>query len=319
MIRINPTILILTGAVILDLVIGDPWQKYHPIMLIGSLIKKVEGFVYPETKNTGIQKLTGAILVIIVVSVSYFSSYYLIRVGGLIDQWLGYLISLIIFTHCLAIKSLIKAGEEVAKNLAESDLTAARNSVNKIVARDCSQISKPEVIRATLESLAENTSDGILAPIFFFLIGGVPLAMAYKAVNTIDSMVGYTNPKYINFGWAGARFDDLWNFIPARLTALSFIFSSLILGLDYRSSFKMILRDASKHPSPNAGYPESAIAGALGVRFGGTNYYHGQKSFRAYLGDPVKEFETSDINKLKNMIYISLLIFIISATLINLI
>ena len=319
MIRINPTILILIGAIILDLAIGDPWEKHHPIMLIGNLIKKVEGFLYPETKNSLTQKLTGTILVIIVVSVSYFSSYYLIRVGGLIDQRIGYLISLIIFAHCLAIKSLIKAGEEVAKNLAESDLTAARNSVNKIVARDCSQISKPEVIRATLESLAENTSDGILAPIFFFLIGGVPLAMAYKAVNTIDSMVGYKNPKYINFGWAGARFDDLWNFIPARVTALSFIFSSLILRHDYRSSFKMILRDASKHPSPNAGYPESAVAGALRVRFGGTNYYHGQKSFRAYLGDPVKEFEISDIYKLKNMIYVSLLIFVISATLFNLI
>ncbi len=312
MIKINPRIIILIGAVILDLIIGDPWERFHPIVLIGRLVSWLESKLRSETSSNKRQKVAGAVLVFIVVAGSYFLTAALIQSAASFDSRLGYLVSLIIFTHCLALKGLIRAGQEVKAELDAGNLNGARAAVNKIVGRDCSQASQTDVIRAAVESLAENTSDGILAPILFFIIGGTPLAVAYKAVNTIDSMLGYKNEKYLHFGWAGAKFDDLWNFIPSRLTALAFIIGAFILRLNYQAAFKITLRDASKHPSPNAGYPEAAAAGALGLRFGGTNYYHGQESFRAYLGDKTQEFSLADIDKISRLIYSSVIIFILA-------
>ncbi|MFN2364490.1 MAG: adenosylcobinamide-phosphate synthase CbiB, partial [Halarsenatibacteraceae bacterium] len=257
MIKINARIIILIGAIILDLLIGDPWERFHPIVLIGKLISWLESIVKPENSSKKRERFAGTILVLIVVAGSYFLTAGLIQLASSFDYRLGYLVSLIIFTHCLALKGLIRAGQEVKAELDAGNLTGARAAVNKIVGRDCSQVSQDDVIRATVESLAENTSDGILAPIFFFFIGGTPLAVAYKAVNTIDSMIGYRNEEYLHFGWAGAKFDDLWNFIPSRLTALAFIIGAFILGLNYQAAYKITLRDAAKHPSPNAGYPEA--------------------------------------------------------------
>lgn len=316
MIKIDSIIIVLLGAVILDILIGDPWERFHPIVLIGRFISWLESKLRSNVRSKNSQKFAGAILVLIVVAGSYLLTTGLIQLAFSLDYRLGYLFSLIIFTHCLALKGLIGAGQKVKVKLDAGNLNGARAAVNKIVGRDCSQVSQADVIRATVESLAENTSDGILAPIFFFLIGGTPLAVAYKAVNTIDSMIGYQNEKYYYFGWAGAKFDDLWNFIPSRLTALVFIIGAFILRLNYQAAFKITLRDASKHPSPNAGYPEAAAAGALGLRFGGTNYYHGQESFRAYLGDEINEFSSSDINKISRLIYSSVIIFIIAGLII---
>lgn len=317
MIIIDFIIIILLGAIIIDLLIGDPWERFHPVVLIGCLISWLEGKLRSESSSRQKQKIAGVILVFIVVTASYFLTAALIQLASSFDYRFGYLVSLIILTHCLALKGLIRAGQEVKAELDVGNLNGARAAVNKIVGRDCSQLSETDIIRATVESLAENTSDGILAPIFFFLIGGTPLAVAYKAVNTIDSMIGYQNQKYCYFGQAGAKFDDLWNFIPARLTALAFVIAAFVLRLDYQGAFKIALRDASKHPSPNAGYPEAAAAGALGLRFGGTNYYQGQESFRAYLGDRVHEFSLSDIDKISRLIYSSVIIFIIAALIIT--
>jgi len=315
-IKINPRIIILIGAVILDLLIGDPWERFHPIVLIGMLISWLERRLRSEASSIERQKVAGAVLVLIVVAGSYFLTAGFIQLASSFDYRLGYLVSLIILTHCLALKGLIRAGQEVKAELDADNLNGARAAVNKIVGRDCSQVTQTDVIRATVESLAENTSDGILAPILFFIIGGTPLAVAYKAVNTIDSMLGYKNEKYLHFGWAGAKFDDLWNFMPSRLTALTFIIGAFILRLNYQAAFRITLRDASKHPSPNAGYPEAAAAGALGLRFGGTNYYHNQESFRAYLGDKTKEFSPVDIDKISRLIYSSVVIFIIAGLII---
>lgn len=309
-------ILFLIIALIIDLIISDPDWITHPVVIIGSLISFLEKYLKKEKDGTLIAKLKGGFLVIIVLLVSYFISNYIIQQSLRLNEYFAYFIEIFFLSLMLALKGLIKAGKEVYFALKVNDLEQARKKVDLIVGRDCSQSSRQEVIRAVLETLAENTSDGILAPAFYYLFGGLPLAVTYKAVNTMDSMLGYKNDTYINFGYAAAKTDDLFNYIPARITSFLIITASFLLDLDFKSAFKTVLSDAKKHPSPNAGYPEAAAAGSLSLRFGGYNYYHGQQSFRAYIGQKKKKFEASDILKLNKIIYYTVGLFIILASVI---
>ncbi|MNI57531.1 cobalamin biosynthesis protein [compost metagenome] len=170
-----------------------------------------------------------------------------------------------------------------------------------------------------METVAENIVDAVISPLFYALIGGAPLAMAYRAVNTLDSMVGYKNDKYIHLGWASARLDDVANYIPARLTALMLAAASWCLRLDAGSALRIVRRDASSHPSPNSGYPESAVAGALGIRLGGYNSYHGVMSFRAYMGDNTREMEAEDIPRTAKLMFFVSNSFVLLATILWLI
>ncbi|MGM0499196.1 MAG: adenosylcobinamide-phosphate synthase CbiB [Bacillota bacterium] len=306
-------ILFLVIALIIDLIISDPDWITHPVVIIGSLITFLEKYLQKEKDDALAAKLKGGVLVIIVLLVSYFISNYIIQQSLRLNEYFAYSIEIIFLSLMLALKGLIKAGKEVYFALKVNDLEQARKKVDLIVGRDCSQSSRQEVIRAVLETLAENTSDGILAPAFYYLLGGLPLAVTYKAVNTMDSMLGYKNNTYINFGYAAAKTDDFFNYIPARITAFLIIAASFLLDLDFKSAFKTVLNDAEKHPSPNAGYPEAAAAGSLSLRFGGYNYYHGQQSFRAYIGQKKKKFEANDILKLNKIIYYTVGLFIILA------
>lgn len=306
-------IIFLIIALIIDLIISDPDWIPHPVVLIGRAITGLENLLRKKSDSARLEKIKGAVLVVLVISASYLISKTLLQLAGAVNIYLSYFLEILLLSLALALKGLINAGKEVYQALKADNLELARQKVDLIVGRDCAQISKKEVIRAVLETLAENTSDGITAPAFYYLLGGLPLAITYKAVNTMDSMLAYKNEKYYNFGFAAAKIDDLVNYIPARLTAFLMVTASFLLNYNYRAALKAIINDAAKHPSPNAGYPEAAAAGSLSLRFGGENYYHGKKSFRAYIGVKKKDFALEDILKLNRLIYLTVVLFISAA------
>lgn len=303
--------LFLIMAIIIDLIIGDPLWITHPVVYIGRLISLLERIFRILAKSPGAQRIAGILEVLIVIVFTYLGTYFIIEFFYGLHYIVGIILSIYLLQSTIAIKGLVQAGNQIYGLLEQDKLSLAREAVNKIVGRDCDSLKEEGVVRAAIETLAENTSDGILAPIFFYLLGGVPLAMTYKAVNTLDSMLGYKNDRYRYYGWAAARLDDLVNLIPARITGICLCLAAGLTGQNLMRSCQIMFRDAAKHPSPNAGYPEGAVAGALGIRLGGINYYHGQASFRAYLGDKLREFKRQDIKIVNRMIYVSIIIFLL--------
>ena len=203
----------------------------------------------------------------------------------------------------LALKGLADESRNVYKKLVKPDLRGARKAVARIVGRDTQSLDERGVIRATVESVAENFSDGVAAPLLYFFIGGAPLALAYKAINTMDSMVGYKNERYLRFGRAAAKLDDAANYIPSRIAAVFWILSAAVAKEDAKNAFRIWRRDRRKHASPNAAQTESACAGALGIRLGGPAYYFGEYYDKPYLGDALREPEAADILRTNRMLY----------------
>ena len=280
---------------LLDLVIGDPQKIPHPVVIIGKgidiLEKHLRKWIAPVT---GL-KFAGAILTISIVGLTYTIMWGIVAGATFINHWLGLLVSIWFVGSAIAVKGLSDAAMEIYTLLVAGDLAKARQKVGWIVGRDTAHLDEGEITRATVETVAENIVDGIIAPLFYAFIGGAPLAMAYKAVNTLDSMVGYKNAKYRDFGTASARFDDLCNYIPARVTGIILLAVFLLMGKPIRQIIRIVRRDAVGHPSPNSGIPEALVAGALGVRLGGVNYYGGVESLRAYMGDPVNKLARNHI------------------------
>lgn len=289
--------LMVIAAYVIDMLVGDPKFLMHPVQVIGKMIEIVEALLRKLMRTSLQEKVGGVILTIIVT----LSTYFIVKEITIIALWLwkpfGILLIIWLISTTFATNSLAKAAHEVYEALHKDNLTEARYKISMIVGRDTSRMSEPEIIRATVETVAENTVDGIISPLFYAIIGGAPLAMTYKAINTLDSMVGYKNSKYINFGWASARLDDIANWIPARITGVLFVCIAFIQGYSGLNAFKTWMRDAHKHPSPNGGIPEASLAGALGIRLGGVNYYHGMESFRAYMGEELRIMEKNDILK----------------------
>lgn len=282
-------------AFIVDLIIGDPRWIPHPVVLIGRVVGWLENILRRLGRQPWQERVAGAILTLSVVGAAYWLTFELLDLAGRIHPWLGWGLSLWLLATTIATNSLAKAGLDIYRPLAKGDLAQAREGLARVVGRDTADLPATEIARGAVETVAENTSDGVIAPIFYACLGGVPLAMAYKAVNTLDSMVGYRNEKYQYFGWASARSDDLANLIPARLTAILLIVAAWLGGRDGWRSWQTIRRDARHHPSPNSGYPEAAVAGALGIRLGGWNSYGGAASFRAYMGEALRATEPADI------------------------
>jgi adenosylcobinamide-phosphate synthase len=222
-------------------------------------------------------------------------------------------VSALFLWSTISIRSLDRAAREILGLLRRGDLATARRRLSLIVGRDTERLGAAEITRATVETVAESISDGVIAPLFYFLLGGAPLACAYRAVNTLDSMVGYRSERYRDFGMAAARLDDVANFLPARLTALLLVGSALLLGLDWRQAWRIAWRDGARHPSPNSGYTEAAVAGALGVQLGGLNYYQGQPSLRPRLGEPATALEPGHIAGAIRMLYGAVAIFLFLA------
>ncbi|WP_136524683.1 adenosylcobinamide-phosphate synthase CbiB [Geomonas ferrireducens] len=282
---LDPHIAIVLGAVVMDLVLGDPRTLPHPVVIIGWLISWLEGALRQRISDP---RLAGVALLVITVGVSYLVAAGLIYLGTLVAPAVGFLVALYLAWVSIAARSLHLESAKVAKALERGDLSAARVALSYIVGRETAQLDEPEVIRGAVETVAENTGDGVVAPLFYLMLGGPALAIAYKAVNTLDSMVGYKNERYLEFGWASARFDDLANFIPARLTGLLMVLVAPLCGLSGAGSWRILRRDCRNHASPNSGYPEAAAAGALGVRLGGANRYFGRIVEKPTIGDPVR-------------------------------
>jgi adenosylcobinamide-phosphate synthase len=217
----------------------------------------------------------------------------------------GFIGAVIISSTCLATRSLHTESARVARDLSSGDLPQARHHLSWIVGRDTEQLEEPEIWRALVETVAENTSDGIIAPLFWLTIGGPVAAMAYKAVSTLDSMVGYKNERYLQLGWASARMDDLLNFIPARLTAMLIIVAASLTEHSASGAIQITMRDRFNHPSPNSGHPEAAAAGALGVRLGGMASYNGISSWKEYIGNSRLPLDEKSYRGMIKLMYIS--------------
>ncbi len=290
-------------AVLIDTVVGDPRGKWHPVVLIGNLIATLEKWLRRPRLSAGGQCWAGAALVVLVLSMVYSVVRDLLYLCNLLHPLAGFAGSAILLSFAITPRSLAEAGREISNYLLAGDLVQARAKVGWIVGRDTGSLDEAEVTRATVETVAENIVDGIISPLFYAAIGGVPLAFLYRAVNTLDSMVGYKNEKYRHFGMVAARVDDVFNYIPARLTGLLLILAAAILRYDAKGAWRMIRRDSARHPSPNSGIPESAVAGALGIQLGGVNYYGGIASVRAHMGDADQPLRARHIEQTIRLMY----------------
>ncbi|WP_031526454.1 adenosylcobinamide-phosphate synthase CbiB [Dyadobacter crusticola] len=269
----------LLAGYVLDLWLGDPENWPHPVKLFGNLISFGE-----KRLNNGSYRFAKGMFMAVVLVVSVFVSFWYLNKITAALPWLYLLLNSVLVWYGLANKTLIREGRAVFEKLETEGLAAGRSQLSRIVGRDTSRLSAQQIRIGVLETMSENLSDGVVAPLFFYLVAGVPGMMAYKMVNTLDSMIGYRNARYEKFGKFAARLDDVANFIPARLTALLMVLvTGSWRGLDF------MFRFGSKHKSPNAGVPEAALAGILGCRFGGPNVYHGVVVDKPYIGEMERE------------------------------
>ena len=286
---------------LLDLIIGDPQNPIHPIRLIGSLCSYTEKIFRKILRNY--LKLAGLLTWIIVVLVVFFFNYLLLKGVNAISPILSIILEAIMIYFCIATKALKDEGLKVVKFIINNDIKGARKQLSYIVGRDTNNLDKEAILKAVVETVAENMSDGVISPLFYAGIGGAPLAFLYKAVNTMDSMFGYKNDKYIEFGYFPAKLDDVFNYIPARLTGYFTIIVSFILGLNYKNSLNIYNRDKRNHSSPNSAHPEAAVAGALGVKLGGANYYFGKLVEKPTIGDDLERVDLNKVNMTNKILY----------------
>ena len=292
----------LTIGFILDLIIGDPQNPIHPIRLIGNLCSKLESLFRRILRES--LKLAGLLTWISVILIVFLVSEFIVKVSFRINFIIGIIISGIMFYFTISTKALKVEGLKVIKFLLKEDIEGARKQLSYIVGRDTKSLDKEGILRAVVETIAENMSDGVVAPILYAGLFGVPFAFVYKAVNTMDSMFGYKNDKYKDFGFFPAKLDDVFNFIPARVTGYLIVVASYILKMDYKNSYKIYERDKNNHSSPNSAHPEAAVAGALGLRLGGANYYFGKLVDKPTIGDELKKIEINDVYNTNKILYL---------------
>lgn len=297
---------------ILDLIFGDPYWMPHPVRFIGNLISILEKVIrrfMPKTKRG--EYIGGIILTVMVVSISMVIPLVIILMAKSINTYLALTVETFMCYQILATKSLKVESMKVYDELAKNDLPSARKAVSMIVGRDTKDLTFSGVAKAAVETVAENTSDGIIAPMIFIAIGGAPMGFFYKAINTMDSMVGYKNEKYINFGRFAAKLDDVVNYLPARISAYEMILSSFFLRYDYKNAFKIYKRDRYNHASPNSAQTESVCAGALDVQLAGNAYYFGKLYEKPTIGDDIREINYDDIKKANRLLYCTSIISIV--------
>ena len=297
---------------ILDLIFGDPYWMPHPVRFIGNLISILEKVIrrfMPKTKRG--EYIGGSILTVMVVSISMVIPLVIILMAKSINTYLALTVETFMCYQILATKSLKVESMKVYDELAKNDLPSARKAVSMIVGRDTKDLTFSGVAKAAVETVAENTSDGIIAPMIFIAIGGAPMGFFYKAINTMDSMVGYKNEKYMNFGRFAAKLDDVVNYLPARISAYQMILSSFFLRYDYKNAFKIYKRDRYNHASPNSAQTESVCAGALDVQLAGNAYYFGKLYEKPTIGDNIREINYDDIKKANRLLYCTSIISIV--------
>jgi adenosylcobinamide-phosphate synthase len=292
--------LIILTAILLDLLLGDPRWLPHPVVGIGRMITALEKLLRRLVRS---ERFGGVLLLISIVGTTTILSLLLLKGAYAIHHYLEFAVAAWLSFTCLATRSLHRESKLVADRLIAGNLEEAREYLSRIVGRDTDKLEEPEIWRALVETVAENTSDGIIAPLFYLMLGGPALGLAYKAVNTLDSMVGYKNERYLRFGWASARFDDLANWLPARLTGLLMAAAAPFVGLSGSSAIRIMLRDGGNHSSPNSGIPEAAAAGAIGVRLGGTNRYFGKPVAKPTIGDPLRTLSLESYRGVVRLMY----------------
>ena len=298
------------AGVILDCFFADPPEFPHSINLIGNSIKRFEKFIRKILPDTPKSKRTGGLITAIVICL--FSAVIpaaILICSYKLNRYFCIVVHSLMMWQIVAAKSLMKESKKAYCKIKDDDLEGARNALSMIVGRNTEELTQEGVIRAAVETVAENTSDGVTAPMLFFFAGGAPFAYLYKAINTMDSLLGYKNEKYVDFGRFPAKLDDLANFIPSRLTALSMIAASWFLGYDAKNALKIFRRDRLKHASPNSAQTESVCAGALDVRLAGDIKYFGVLHKKDYIGDPLREIEPCDILKSHKLMYGSAAVF----------
>lgn len=297
-------ILVMVIAYLLDLVIGDPYSFPHPVRFIGNLIRFTEGKIRIIFKSKKQLKIGGFLLWTITVGFTALVTNLIMNLLCINNIFYVIIASIILYTT-LSTKCLADEAKKIYEVLKTGDIEKSRKQLSYIVGRDTTSLNENEIIRATVETVAENTVDGIISPMMYGFIGGPVLAMAYKAINTLDSMVGYKNEKYGDIGFASAKIDDIANFIPARITPFFMMIASFILGFNSKKSIKIAMRDRKNHKSPNCAYAEGAVAGALEVQLGGTNMYFGEKVYKPTIGDKDRELEAEDILRTNKIMYLT--------------
>ena len=275
------------GALLIDTIFGDPRSKYHPVVLIGNCISFYENILYKKNTTPKHQIFLGISTVLLVIITVILIVTGLLFIGGTIHPIGYFIVSLFCLYIAISPRCLAESGLEIANLLRKQDIIEARRKVGWIVGRKTSDLDESEITRATIETVAENTVDGIISPLFWFVLLGPWGAIGYRTINTMDSMLGYKNERYLYFGRFAAKLDDVVNYIPARLTFVLFVIAAFLCGKDWKQALRIAARDAAKHPSPNGGYAEAPVAGALHIRLGGQNVYHDKVTFRAYMGDPI--------------------------------
>lgn len=307
---------ILTAVVVgfvIDVMIGDPRWLYHPIRIVGNLIAVLEKILrrcFP--KNKAGERIAGFCLVVLVVIVTALVPFLILKCAFCFNEWLGRILMIIMSYQILATRALKDESMRVYEALKDGDLDKARYAVSMIVGRDTQSLTVEGVTKAAVETVAENASDGVIAPLFYLMIGGPVLGFAYKAVNTMDSMVGYKNDKYQYFGTCAAKFDDIVNYIPARLSALLMIAASFASGFNGKNAFKIFKRDRYNHASPNSAQTEAVMAGALEIQLAGNAWYFGKLHEKPTIGDAIRKVEIEDIPRSNRLLYSSAILSLIA-------
>ena len=292
------------GGFVLDAVFGDPAWLPHPVVLMGKCISKLEKALrarFPKTQQG--ELLAGAVLAFCLPVGTFLVTSAVCLLAAKISPWLGLAVQMFWCGQALAAKGLVQESRNVYGELVKPDLPAARKAVSRIVGRDTENLTAEGVTKAAVETVAENASDGVIAPLLYMLLGGAPLALTYKAVNTMDSMVGYKNETYLYFGRAAAKLDDVANYIPSRLAALLWAAAAALTGNDAKGAWRIWRRDRRNHASPNSAQTESACAGALGVQLAGPAYYFGEYYPKPTIGDALRPIEPQDILRADRMMY----------------
>ena len=300
------TVWAVLGGFVLDALFGDPAWLPHPVVYMGKAISKLEKFLRPRLPKTPQGELLGGAIVAFCLPVGTFLLTGLVCWGAArLHPLLGLAVQMFWCGQALAARGLVQESTNVYRELVKPDLPAARRAVSRIVGRDTAELTAEGVTKAAVETVAENASDGVIAPLLYMLIGGAPLALTYKAINTMDSMLGYKNEKYLYFGRVPAKLDDVANYLPSRLAALLWVAAAAFTHNDAKGAWKIWRRDRRRHASPNSAQTESACAGALGVQLAGPAYYFGQYYPKLTIGDALRPIEPEDILRANRMMYVA--------------
>ncbi len=300
------TVAAVVAGFLLDALLGDPRRIPHPIVAMGNAIAWLEPRLraaFPDTPSGA--RRAGMVLVAVLCAGSFGATWCLIAVAGLVHPLLGFAVETWLCYQALAACELRRQSMRVVRELTRGGLPAARRAVGMIVGRDTEALDERGVLKAAVETVAENTADGVVGPLVYLIVGGAPLGMLYKAVNTMDSMVGYKNERYLDFGRAAARVDDVLGFVPARLAALCMIAAAPVAGLSAKGAWRIWRRDRFNHASPNSAQTESAMAGALGVELAGSAVYFGKLVEKPTMGDATRSIEREDVRRANRLMVLA--------------